>query len=137
MKRVITYGTFDLIHYGHLNLLKRAKALGDYLLVGVSTDEFCLAKGKKTVFDLEHRMAYISDLRYVDMVIPEFSMEQKVNDIKKYNIDIFVLGDDYSETFKLMPEYDLIKNNCQVIFLPRTPTISSTLLKETLHKEWS
>ena len=137
MKRVITYGTFDLIHYGHLNLLKRAKALGDYLLVGVSTDEFCLTKGKKTVFDLEHRMAYISDLRYVDMVIPEFSMEQKVNDIKKYNIDIFVLGDDYAETFKLMPEYDLIKNSCQIVFLPRTPTISSTLLRETLHKEES
>lgn len=137
MKRVVTYGTFDLIHYGHLNLLKRAKALGDYLLVGVSTDEFCSTKGKKTVFDLEHRMAYISDLRYVDMVIPEFSMEQKVYDIKKYNIDIFVLGNDYADTFKLMPEYDLIKECCQIVFLPRTPVISSTLLKETLHKEWS
>lgn len=99
MKTVITYGTFDLLHYGHLNLLKRASRLGDRLIVGVSTDEFCLEKGKKTVFKLEQRMEMVSDLKYVYLAIPEHNMAQKVSDIEKYGADIFVLGSDYSDTF--------------------------------------
>ena len=129
MKTVITYGTFDLIHYGHLNLLKRACALGDRLIVGVSTDECVMSKGKRPVFSCEKRMEYLADLRYVDLVIPEKDMEQKVEDIKKYHVDVFVLGDDYAETFLKMPEYDRIKDICEVVFLPRTPNISTTALK--------
>ena len=106
--------------------------MGDRLIVGVSTDEMCEDKGKSTVFSLEKRMEYIKDLRYVDEVIAEYSMAQKVEDVKKYNVDIFVLGDDYEETFKMMPEYELIKDMCEVIFLPRTPNISTTLLKEKI-----
>ena len=132
MKTVITYGTFDLLHYGHLNLLKRASLLGDRLIVGVSTDEFAYKKGKNTVFSCEKRMEYISDLKYVSEVIPEHCMSQKVEDILKYNVDIFLLGDDYAETFLKMPEYDQIKNLCEVVFLPRTPDISTTMLKEKL-----
>lgn len=132
MKTVITYGTFNLIHYGHLNLLKRASALGDKLIVGVSTDACVEAKGKKTVFSCEKRMEYISDLKYVSLVIPEHNMEQKVEDIKKYGVDIFLLGDDYAETFLKMPEYEQIKGLCEVVFLPRTPNISSTMLKSKL-----
>lgn len=133
MKTVITYGTFDLLHYGHLNLLKRASRLGDRLIVGVSTDEFCLEKGKKTVFKLEQRMEMVSDLKYVYLVIPEHDMAQKVSDIEKYGADIFVLGSDYSDTFLKMPEYELIKDKCDIIFLPRTDGISTTILKN----EWS
>lgn len=129
MKTVLTYGTFDLIHYGHLNLLKRASKLGDRLIVGVSTDEFVKSKGKTPVFNCEKRMEYLSDLRYVDKVIPEHNMEQKVEDIKKYHVDIFLLGDDYAETFLKMPEYEQIKDICEIVFLPRTPNISTTSLK--------
>ena len=132
MTTVITYGTFDLLHYGHLNLLKRASLLGDRLIVGVSTDDFVEAKGKKPVFSCEKRMEYLTDLKYVDMVIPEHNMAQKVDDIKKYNVDIFLLGDDYAEAFLKMPEYDQIKDICKVIFLPRTPDISTTMLKAKL-----
>lgn len=130
MKTVITYGTFDLLHYGHLNLLKRASLLGDRLIVGVSTDEFCTEKGKKTVFDLEKRMEMVSDLKYVSLVIPEHSMMQKVKDIDEYDVDVFVLGSDYSEAFLKMPEYELIKNKCDIVFLQRTDGISTTLLKQ-------
>ena len=133
MKTVITYGTFDLLHYGHLNLLKRASRLGDRLIVGVSTDEFCLEKGKKTVFKLEQRMEMVSDLKYVYLANPEHNMAQKVSDIEKYGADIFVLGSDYSDTFLKMPEYELIKDKCDIIFLPRTDGISTTILKN----EWS
>lgn len=129
MKTVITYGTFDLIHYGHLNLLKRASKLGDRLIVGVSTDEMCREKNKFPVFPLEKRMEYIKDLRYVDLVIPEHNMAQKVDDIKKYGADIFLLGDDYAQSFKLMPEYEKIKDICEVVFLERTKDISTTVLK--------
>ena len=132
MVTVITYGTFDLIHYGHLNLLKRASQLGDRLIVGVSTDEMCLEKGKKTVFPCEKRMDYLKDLRHVDLVIPEYNMAQKVEDIKRYNVDIFLLGDDYAEAFLKMPEYEQIKDICKVVFLPRTPNISTTILKAKL-----
>ena len=132
MTTVITYGTFDLIHYGHLNLLKRASALGDYLIVGVSTDACAFSKGKKTIFDCKKRMEYIEDLKYVDKVIPEHNMQQKIEDIKKYNVDIFLLGDDYAKTFLEMPEYDQIKDLCKIVFLPRTPDISTTMLKEKI-----
>ncbi len=135
IRTVITYGTFDLIHYGHLNLLKRASALGDRLIVGVSTDEMCEGKGKTPVFSLEKRMDYIKDLRYVDLVIPEHSMAQKVQDIINYKADVFLLGDDYKDTFKEMPEYEKIKDICEIVFLPRTPDISTSALKEKLQKE--
>ena len=121
-----------MIHYGHLNLLKKASQLGDVLIVGVSTDECVEAKGKKTVFQCDKRMEYIADLKYVDKVIPEHDMGQKVDDIKKYHVDIFLLGDDYAETFLQMPEYHQIKKMCKIVFLPRTPNISTTMLKENL-----
>jgi len=132
MKTVITYGTFDLLHYGHMNLLKRASALGDRLIVGVSTDEFVESKGKKSVYPLEKRMEMVSDLRYVDVVIPEHDMAQKVRDIDEYNVDVFVLGSDYAQSFLEMPEYELIKDKVEVVFLERTPNISTTLLKSKM-----
>ena len=132
MKTIITYGTFDLLHYGHLNLLKKASMLGDRLIVGVSTDECALKKGKQTVLSCEKRMEYLADLKYVSEVIPEYNMAQKVEDIIKYNVDVFLLGDDYAEAFLQMPEYKKIKDLCEIVFLPRTPDISTTLLKEKL-----
>ncbi len=134
MKTVITYGTFDLIHYGHLNLLKRAAALGDYLIVGVSSDEFCMQKGKTAHYSLEKRMEMVADLKYVDKVIPEFSMHQKIEDIKKYSVDIFCLGSDYEKTFLEMDEYTEVNNMCEIVFLERTPNISSTILRNQITK---
>jgi len=123
---VLTYGTFDMFHIGHLNLLKRAKELGDKLIVGVSTDEFNKIKGKKTLIPYEERKAIVESIKYVDLVIPEKSWEQKIDDIKKYNIDIFVMGDDWRGKFDYLNEY------CEVIYLPRTEGISTTMLKENL-----
>ncbi|NPA32504.1 MAG: glycerol-3-phosphate cytidylyltransferase [Aquificae bacterium] len=125
-KVVITYGTFDLFHIGHLNLLRRAKELGDYLIVGVSTDEFNEIKGKKSVFPYEHRAKIVESIKYVDLVIPERNWEQKVHDIKKYNVDVFVIGDDWKGKFDYLKEY------CEVVYLPRTEGISTTELKEAL-----
>ena len=123
---IITYGTFDLFHYGHYNLLKRARNMGDKLIVGVSTDEMCVKKGKKTVLDQKKRMEIISDLKFVDQVIPEENMHQK-----KYGVDVFVLGDDYEKTFPKMEEYGKLKEmGCKVVFLPRTPRISTTYIKK-------
>ncbi len=122
---VLTYGTFDMFHIGHLNILKRAKELGDYLIVGVSTDEFNAIKGKKAFMPYEHRKKIVESIRYVDKVIPEKDWEQKVEDIKKYSVDIFVMGDDWKGKF------DYLKDYCEVIYLPRTPGISSTTLRET------
>ena len=136
MIKILTYGTFDLLHYGHLNLLKRCANLGDELYVGVSTDEFAKQKGKCTVYNTEKRIEMISDLKYVTLAFPEYSMTQKIEDCKKYNIDIFVLGDDYKDTFKQMPEYNiLLELGVKVIFLERTPNISTTKLKENLKNE--
>ena len=133
MKKVITYGTFDYFHYGHYNLLKRAKALGDYLIVGVSSDEMCRQKGKITILDEKTRMDIVKDLKFVDEVIIENSMEQKCFDVKASHVDIFVLGSDYSEVFPKMPEYkELLKMNCEVVFLERTKDISTTQLKNKL-----
>ena len=127
MKRVITYGTFDLLHYGHINLLKRAKELGDYLIVALSTDEFnWKEKNKKAYFTYEQRKQLLEAIRYVDLVIPEESWEQKISDIQQYHIDIFVIGDDWEGKFDYLKEY------CEVIYLPRTPEISTTQIKNKL-----
>ena len=127
MKKVITYGTYDLLHYGHINLLKRAKSLGDYLIVAISTNEFNEIKGKKCYFSFEERKQLVESIRYVDLVIREDSWEQKIDDIKEFKIDIFVMGDDWKGKF------DFLKDYCQVVYLPRTPEISTTKIKEDLN----
>lgn len=127
MKRVITYGSFDLLHYGHINILRRAKALGDYLVVALSTDEFNWnAKQKKSFFSYEERKMMLEAIRYVDLVIPEESLQQKVTDIQKYEIDTFVMGDDWTG------KHDSLKEYCEVVYLPRTPEISTTQIKQAL-----
>jgi glycerol-3-phosphate cytidylyltransferase len=130
MKRVITYGTFDLLHYGHINLLRRAKALGDYLIVVLSTDEFnWKEKQKKCYFTYEIRKQLLEAIRYVDLVIPEENWDQKVSDVKEYHIDTFVMGDDWKGKF------DFLKPYCEVVYLPRTPEISTTQIKNDLNKK--
>ena len=127
MKRVITYGTFDLLHYGHINLLRRAKMLGDYLIVAVSTDDFNWnEKNKKCYFSYEERKALVEAIRYVDLVIPEESWDQKPKDIKEYHADVFVMGDDWKGKFDYLNEY------AEVVYLPRTPEISTTQIKNDL-----
>lgn len=129
MKRVITYGTFDLLHYGHINLLKRARALGDYLIVALSTDEFNWnSKQKQCYFNYEKRKQLLEAIRYVDLVIPEESWEQKTRDVELYQVDTFVMGDDWAGKF------DFLKSQCEVVYLPRTPEISTTQIKEELGK---
>ena len=129
MKRVITYGTFDLLHYGHINLLKRAKALGDYLVVALSTDEFNWnEKQKKCYFPYEKRKQRLEGIGYVDLVIPEENWEQKKTDVKEYRIDTFVMGDDWKGKF------DFLKDVCEVVYLERTPEISTTQIKKDLEK---
>ena len=127
MKRVITYGTFDLLHYGHINLLKRAKALGDYLVVALSTDEFNAIKGKKSFFPYEKRKALLEAIRYVDLVIPENDWEQKKNDVHEYHIDVFVMGDDWKGKFDYLKD-----EGVEVVYLPRPPEISTTAIKEEI-----
>lgn len=127
MKRVITYGTFDLLHYGHINLLRRAKSYGDYLIVALSTDEFNWnSKHKKCYFSYEERKHLLEAIRYVDLVIPEENWQQKVQDVKEYHVDTFVMGDDWTGKF------DFLKDHCQVVYLPRTPEISTTQIKNDL-----
>ena len=128
MKKIITYGTFDLFHYGHLQILKRAKALGDYLVVAVSTDEFNAIKGKQCTYSYEHRAAIVNAIKYVDKVIPESSWEQKEQDIKENDIDIFVMGSDWKGKF------DYLKQFCKVVYLDRTQNISTTQIKDELKK---
>lgn len=131
MKRVITYGTFDLLHYGHINILKRAKELGDYLVVAVSSDEFNLnEKNKKCYFSYEQRKALVEAIRYVDLVIPETSWEQKKSDIHEYHIDTFVIGDDWKGKFDFLKE-----EGVDVVYLPRTPEISTTQIKNDLYNK--
>ena len=125
-KTIITYGTFDMFHTGHLNLLKRIKEMGDELIVAVSTDEFNALKGKKTLIPYEQRADIVESIRYVDKVIPEKNWEQKINDIKNYNIDLFVIGNDWEGKFDFLEKY------CEVIYLPRTENISTTQLKKAL-----
>ena len=127
MKRVITYGTYDLLHYGHINLLKRAKRLGDYLIVCLSTDDFnTKEKNKKTYFKYNERKQLLESIRYVDLVIPEESWEQKKSDILLYKADIFVIGDDWKGKF------DFLNDICKVIYLPRTEEISTSKIKNDL-----
>ena len=129
MKRVITYGTYDLLHYGHINLLRRAKQLGDYLVVALSTDEFnSNMKGKTCYFKYEERKQLLEAIRYVDLVIPEESWEQKTSDVREYHIDTFVIGDDWAGKFDFLNE----ECDCEVVYLPRTPEISTTTIKEDL-----
>ena len=127
MKKIITYGTLDLLHYGHINLLQRAKALGDYLIVALSTDEFNWnSKQKKCYFTYEQRKRLLEAVRYVDLVIPEENWEQKINDVKEFKVDTFVMGDDWKGKF------DFLKDYCEVVYLPRTPEISTTQIKNDL-----
>ena len=127
MKRVITYGTFDLLHYGHINLLQRAKALGDYLIVVLSTDEFnSNMKNKVTYFSYEERKQLLESVRYVDLVVPENTWEQKVDDVKTYHVDTFVMGHDWEGKF------DFLKKYCDVAYLERTPEISTSKIKKDL-----
>ena len=129
MKRVITYGTFDLLHYGHINLLRRAKALGDYLIVALSTDEFNWnSKKKRTYFPYEQRKQLLESIRYVDLVIPEEDWNQKKNDMHEYHIDTFVMGDDWKGKFDFLKE-----EGVDVVYLPRTPEISSSKIKKDLY----
>ena len=125
MKRVITYGTFDLLHYGHINLLRRCKALGDYLIVALSTDEFnSKSKNKHCYFTYEQRKLFLEAVRYVDLVIPETNWEQKKTDMHEYHIDTFVMGDDWTGKFDFLKELGV-----EVVYLPRTPEISSTQIR--------
>ena len=130
MKKVITYGTFDLLHYGHVNLLQRAKSYGDYLIVALSTDEFNWnEKQKKCYFSYEKRKKLLEAIRYVDLVIPEENWDQKISDVKEFKVDTFVIGDDWEGKF------DFLKDYCEVVYLPRTPEISTTQIKDDLSEK--
>ena len=129
MKRVLTYGTFDLLHYGHIRLLKRAKALGDYLIVAISTDEFNAVKGKKAYHDYETRKEMLEAVRYVDLVIPEQNWDQKRDDVKNYHVDVVVMGSDWEGHEK----FEDLKDLCEVVYLDRTEGISTTKIKEELN----
>lgn len=130
MKKVITYGTFDLLHYGHINLLRRAKSLGDYLIVGLSTDEFNnKEKNKECYFDYENRKLLLDAVRYVDLVIPEEKWEQKISDIQKYNVDVFVIGDDWKGKFDYLKD-----SGVEVVYLSRTKEISTSKIKDDLNR---
>ncbi|MEG0293029.1 glycerol-3-phosphate cytidylyltransferase [Enterococcus sp.] len=129
MKRIITYGTFDLLHYGHINLLKRAKEQGDYLIVALSSDEFNWdEKQKKCYFSYDKRKQLLESIRFVDLVIPENNWEQKEQDIVEYHIDTFVMGDDWRGKFDFIRE----RTSADVLYLPRTPEISTTQIKRDL-----
>ena len=131
MKRVITYGTFDLLHYGHINLLRRAKALGDYLIVALSTDDFNkLQKHKECYFSYDERRVLLEAIRYVDLVIPEESWEQKREDMHLYHVNVFVIGDDWTGKFDYLKE-----EGVEVVYLPRTPEISTTRIKQELNEK--
>lgn len=128
MKKVITYGTFDVLHYGHIRLLKRAKELGDYLIVALSTDEFNALKGKKSFYPYEIRKELLKSIKYVDQIIPEENWEQKISDVKKYGIDVFVIGSDWQGKF------DFLKEFCEVVYLERTDGISSTKVRNEIQQ---
>jgi glycerol-3-phosphate cytidylyltransferase len=129
MKRVLTYGTFDLFHVGHIRLLERARCLGEYLVVGLSTDEFNLQKGKKSVFSYAERFAILSAVKHVDRIIPEKNWDQKLQDVIANEIDVFVIGDDWEGKF------DFLKTNCEVVYLPRTSGISTTYIKYLISEQ--
>ncbi len=125
-KIIITYGTFDMFHIGHLKLLQRLKSLGDELIVAISTDEFNKGKGKKVMIPYAQRAEIIENIKCVDKVIPEKNWDQKIIDIQKYNVDIFAMGDDWKGKFDFLTEY------CEVVYLERTKDISTTQLKKSL-----
>ncbi|MEB8093464.1 MULTISPECIES: glycerol-3-phosphate cytidylyltransferase [Mammaliicoccus] len=127
MRRVITYGTYDLLHYGHIELLRRAKQYGDYLIVALSTDEFNKIKSKKSYYNFEQRKMMLESIRYVDLVIPENNWEQKVDDVKTFKVDTFLMGHDWEGKF------DFLKDECEVIYLKRTEGISTTQIKKELY----
>lgn len=129
MIKVLTYGTFDLLHVGHINILHRAKDLGDHLTVGLSTDEFNAGKNKKAYHSYENRKLILESIRHVDKVIPENTWDQKIKDVINNNIDIFVMGDDWEGKFDFLKEY------CEVIYLPRTIGISTTKIKDDLNNK--
>ncbi len=126
MKKIITYGTYDLLHVGHINMLRRAREMGDYLIVGLSTDEFNRLKHKESFHKYEDRKKILEAIKYVDEVIPEETWEQKVEDVQKYGIDTFVIGDDWKG------EFDFLSDYCNVVYLPRTEGISTTMIKKKL-----
>ena len=129
-KVVLTYGTFDLLHYGHVLLLQRARALGDYLVVGLSTDEFNRVKGKQCAMPYEHRRFVLESIRYVDLVIPEDNWEQKEHDIRNYHVKVFTMGSDWEGKF------DHLTKLCEVTYLPRTEGTSTTDIKAFIAKTW-
>jgi glycerol-3-phosphate cytidylyltransferase len=129
MKRILTYGTFDLLHYGHIRILERAKKLGDYLIVALSTDQFNEIKGKKAYHDYDTRKKMLESLRYVDLIIPEDNWEQKINDVIDYKVDVVVMGSDWEDSDK----FEYLKKYCELIYLDRTSGISTTKIKEDLH----
>lgn len=129
MKKVITYGTFDLLHTGHINILRRAKTLGDYLIVAVSTDEFNTLKHKEAYHSFEERKQILEAIKYVDEVIGENDWDQKVRDVQEYDIDTFVMGNDWEG------EFDFLKEHCEVVYLPRTSGISTTKIKYELKQK--
>ena len=126
MIKVITYGTFDLLHHGHISLLQRARELGDHLTVALSTDEFNEGKGKQCLHGYDYRRTILEAIRYVDLVIPEKTWEQKVSDVLEHCIDVFCIGDDWSGKF------DFLEEQCRVVYLPRTPGISTSEIKASL-----
>ncbi|WP_166987951.1 glycerol-3-phosphate cytidylyltransferase [Canibacter zhoujuaniae] len=128
MRRILTYGTFDLLHWGHIRLLKRARAQGDYLIVALSTEEFNAGKGKRTYHDYETRKKMLEAVRYVDLVIPEERWDQKVSDVKRYEIDAVVMGADWAGDER----FEILREHCELIFLERTEGISTTKIKEEL-----
>jgi len=127
LKKVLTYGTFDLLHVGHINILKRAKQLGDFLIVGLSTDQFNIEKHKESYHNYEDRKLILESISYVDLVIPEYSWGQKTVDVTEHGIDTFVMGDDWKGKFDFLKEY------CNVVYLPRTSGISTSKIKSDLH----
>ncbi|ATF30890.1 glycerol-3-phosphate cytidylyltransferase [Staphylococcus simulans] len=127
MKRVITYGTYDLLHYGHIELLRRAREMGDYLIVALSTDEFNRIKNKKSYYNYEQRKMMLESIRYVDLVIPEDDWGQKERDVERYDVDTFVMGHDWEG------EFDILKDKCEVIYLKHTEGISTTQIKKELY----
>lgn len=127
MKRVITYGTYDLLHYGHIELLRRAKEYGDYLVVALSTDEFNKIKNKKSYYNYSQRKMMLESIRFVDLVIPENDWSQKIDDVKNYEIDTFIMGHDWES------EFDFLKEYCEVVYIKRTEGISTTKIKNELY----
>ena len=129
LRRVLTYGTFDLLHFGHIRLLQRARALGDYLIVALSTDEFNASKGKKSFYPYEVRKEMLEAIRYVDLVIPESNWEQKPSDIQTYHVDVVCMGGDWEGS----PRFEYLRDYCDLVYLDRTKGISTTQVKNRLH----